>query len=226
MDRYEYELAAAYVRGAARSHPEILPDELITKPLDTLTQNDYQSILCAGAAAGLRIYHFKKKDILPRVNAVLGALKGIGPENLLDVGSGRGVFLFPFLKAFPCVPVTALDVPSHRAEMLQSIHAGGVDRLNVMQQDICTWDMPENSFDVVTMLEVLEHIEDVQTAVNAAVRLAKRYVILSVPSKPDDNPEHIHLLTKDVLTELFHKAGCSKLHFSGVNGHLIMIAAL
>ena len=98
--------------------------------------------------------------------------------------------------------------------------------MNVLQQDICTWDMPENSFDVVTMLEVLEHIEDVQTAVNAAVRLAKRYVILSVPSKPDDNPEHIHLLTKDILTELFHKAGCSKLHFSGVNGHLIMIAAL
>ena len=68
--------------------------------------------------------------------------------------------------------------------------------------------------------------KNVQAAVNAAVRLAKRYVILSVPSKPDDNPEHIHLLTKDILTELFQNAGCHKLHFDGVNGHLLMMATL
>jgi len=57
------------------------------------------------------------------------------------------------------------------------------------------------------------------------VKMAKKYVVVSVPSREDDNPEHIHLLTKDILTDLFTKAGCSKLHFGGVNGHLILVAA-
>ena len=95
-----------------------------------------------------------------------------------------------------------------------------------LEQDLCTWDRQENAFDVVTLLEVLEHIPDVQAAVNAAVRLARRYVVVSVPSQPDDNPEHIHFLTKPVLTGLFQNAGCRKLHFSGVNGHLILLVSV
>ena len=40
----------------------------------------------------------------------------------------------------------------------------------------------------------------------------------------DDNPEHIHLLTKDILTDLFNAAGCRQLHFGGVPNHLFMVA--
>ena len=60
----------------------------------------------------------------------------------------------------------------------------------------------------------------------AAVRLARRYVVVTVPSKPDNNPEHIHLLTKDKLTGLFLRAGCEKLKFGGVSGHLMAVASL
>ena len=55
--------------------------------------------------------------------------------------------------------------------------------------------------------------------------MARRYVVVTVPSKPDSNPEHIHLLTKDLLTEMFAAAGCERLHFDGVEGHLFMVAA-
>ena len=58
------------------------------------------------------------------------------------------------------------------------------------------------------------------------MKMARNYVVVSVPSKEDDNPEHIHLLTKDILTKLFADAGCTKLHFGGVNGHLIMMATI
>lgn len=44
-------------------------------------------------------------------------------------------------------------------------------------------------------------------------------------SKPDV-PEHMHLLTKEILTELFRKAECTRLRFDGVNGHLFIIAAI
>ena len=76
------------------------------------------------------------------------------------------------------------------------------------------------------MLEVLEHIPSVEDAIRNAVRIARDYVVVTVPSKEDDNPEHIHLLTKEKLTAMFNKAGITKLSFDGVPGHLFMIGRL
>ena len=226
MERYEWKLAAALVLGAAKEKQTLVSSNLKDKELDELTQTDFEQLLQAGESAGLRMYHFKKKEMLPRVKAVMGFLKSVQPESLLDVGSGRGVFLFPFLKEFPWVEVTSVDILPHRVQMLQRIADGGIGNLTAMQKDICYWNDAEGLYDVVTLLEVLEHIPDVQTAVSNAVRLARRFVVVSVPSQPDDNPEHIHLLTKGILTELFANAGCTKLHFSGVNGHLILMATI
>lgn len=86
--------------------------------------------------------------------------------------------------------------------------------------------IPDKSFDVVTMLEVLEHIPDTERAVRNAVRLARNYVIVSVPSKPDDNPEHIHLFSNEDLKNHFLAAGCSKVKFMSVTNHRVMIAYL
>lgn len=226
QERYDRRLAAAYVRGMAKDAGLALDSALLDAPLDALTQAEQEQLIEAGQAAGLKMYRFKNHEDLPRVRSVLGFLHGVQPESLLDVGSGQGVFLFPFLREFPQVEVTSVDLLAHRVELLNALRKGGVDRLTALQRDICTWDAADGSFDVVTLLEVLEHIPDVGRAVRAAVRLARRYVVVSVPSKPDDNPEHIHLLTKDVLTGLFHDAGCTKLRFGGVNGHLIMTASL
>lgn len=224
QERYEKRLAAAYVRGAALQKTGLLPRELMEKPLEELRDDEIGSILRAGEQAGLRMYHFKKKDMLPRVKAVMGFLKGVQPESLLDVGSGRGVFLFPFLTEFPWVNVTSADILPHRVEMLQQIAGGGVENLTAVERNICCWEGEDDRFDVVALLEVLEHIPNVQDAVNTAIRLARRYVVVTVPSQPDDNPEHIHLLTKDRLTELFANAGCGRLQFSGVPGHLVLVA--
>ena len=226
-NKYNTLLAAAYARGMGqRTGTPVLPPELAQTPLEVLTEHELARLTDAGAQAGLKLYPFKQKEVLPRVSAVLGFLRGIQPESLLDVGSGRGMFLFPFLREFPEVPVTAVDLLPHRVELLQAMAAGGIQRLTALRQDICTWDASEGAFDVVTLLEVLEHIPEVDRAVEAAVRLARRYVVVTVPSKPDNNPEHIHLLTKEKLTELFQTAGCDRLKFGGVNGHLMAVASL
>ena len=227
-ERYNLKPAAAWLRGHAIKNgtPEIDP-ELLEMPLEVLSDEELSFIVEIGEKTGQKLYPFKSgKAELPRVRQVLGFLHGIEFEPLLDVGSGRGVFLLPFMEEFPHVQVTSLDLLEKRVVFLNELAAGGYSQLTAYNKNICDWPFPENSFDVVTLLEVLEHIPEVDKAVAAAVKMAKKYVVVSVPSKEDDNPEHIHLLTKDMLTKLFDATGCSKLHFGGVNGHLIMMATI
>ena len=225
-ERYDLKPAAAWLRGhALRTGVPNIDKELLEMPLEVLTDAELSTIVAAGEQMGQKLYPFKTgKTEMPRVRRVLSFLHGVEFEALLDVGSGRGVFLLPFLEEFPHVKVTSLDLLEKRVTFLNELSAGGYSQLTAFEQNICDQPFPENSFDVVTLLEVLEHIPEVDKAVAAAVKMAKQYVVVTVPSKPDDNPEHIHLLTKDILTELFTGAGCTKLHFSGVNGHLIMMA--
>ena len=184
-------------------------------------------IIDAGQAAGLKLYPFKAgTQTLARARRVLGFLRSIQFETMLDVGSGRGVFLIPFMREFPWVSVTALDLLEKRIDFLSELADGGFPQLRAERLDVCEQPFPADSFDVVTMLEVLEHIPQVDRAVVAAVRMARQHVVVSVPSKPDDNPEHIHLLTRDRLTELFGAAGCTRLNFDGVEGHLFMVATI
>ena len=181
-------------------------------------------------APEMKLHYFKVKDDLPRVQVVLGFLQGIVPagqcNTLLDVGSGRGVFLFPLLREFPDLEVTSLDILPHRVALHECIHEGGVENLHPILADICTWDAPDKSFDVVTMLEVMEHIPETLQVVRNAIRLARNYIIVSVPSKPDDNPEHIHLFSNDDLQRLFLENGCTKVKFMSVTNHRVMVASL
>lgn len=239
--QYYQRYAAAYVRGMAKNaaaagsrtvSPEqsgrqlALDARLMDAPLDGLTPAELQALIGLGRQAGLKLYRFKRThDELPRVKSVLGFLRAVQPQSLLDVGSGRGAFLWPCLNALPALQATSIDLLPHRVELLRTVALGGADNVRAVCADLCTWDAPNGSYDVVTLLEVLEHIPDTASAISNAVRLAQRYVVLSVPSKPDDNPEHIHLFTRDSLTKLFTAAGCTHLRFDGVPGHIIMTAA-
>lgn len=219
--------AAAYIRGmvACTGGEDIA--KLCDRPLYDLTEQEIKNLFDQGIKKGLKMYRFKRThEELPRVRRVLGFLKSVQFESLLDVGSGRGVFLLPFMEQFPWVSVTALDVLPERVEFLDVIRRGGMENLTVFDADIRTQPLPEKSQDIVTLLEVLEHIPNVEKAVKSAVRIARKHVVVTVPSKEDNNPEHIHLLTKQVLTELFEEAGCTRLRFDGVNGHLFMVATI
>lgn len=226
--RYDYRFASAYYRGRAlREGRPALDPSLTTTPLDDLTEEEMEQIVAAGRAVEDKLYYFKNThEDMARVRRVLGFLRSVQFDSLLDVGSGRGVFLLPFLSEFPWVTVTSADILPHRVQYWQDLIAGGMAQLTAMQADITAMPLPEKSCDVVTLLEVLEHIPQVEKAIASAVRIARKHVVVTVPSKPDNNPEHIHLLTKEKLTAMFTAAGCTRLRFDGVNGHLFMVATI
>jgi len=207
-DTYYVPLAAACVRGSRPDAPALDDEELVAW----------------GRAEGLRLHAFKRNAELPRVRAALGALRGLYPTRLLDLGTGRGTFLWPLLDTMEHLEVVAVERDSYRADRLEAVARGGVHRLSVRRDDITALDLPDDSFDGVTALEVLEHLHDPAAAAREAVRVARRFVVASVPSQPDDNPEHIQLFSADDLTRLLTDAGAERVTVRSVRGHFLAVA--
>ncbi len=205
---YHTRIAEAYVRGYCLRNGLPVPED----------------VLAYGQKEGLKLHYFKEKEDLPRVQVVLGFLRGIQFDSILDVGSGRGVFLLPLLRDFPNKEITSVDILPHRVELWKDVEAGGIGNLHPLLESICESTMPDKCVDVVTMLEVLEHIPDAEAAARQAMRLARQYVLVTVPSKPDDNPEHIHLFSNDDLARLF--TGARWVKFGGVLNHRFAIIAI
>jgi 2-polyprenyl-3-methyl-5-hydroxy-6-metoxy-1,4-benzoquinol methylase len=227
---YFTRIAAAYVRGRLLHDPpsgmEEHMRELLEAPLDALLPNEWETVIHYGLGHGLRLHRFKRTMGLPRVARVLGVLHGVEPSSLLDIGSGRGAFLWPLLDAFPTLPVASVDVLPHRVAQIDAVRAGGVTTLQALEVDVTALPFPARSFDVVTMLEVLEHIPDTAAALRHACRVARRFVILSVPSHADNNPEHIHLFGARELSALLTAHGAQRVAVEQAPGHFIVVARM
>jgi len=208
-ERYFTRLAAAFVRGKLSGLATGLsPDEVIA----------------AGLAAGLRLHKFKRNAELPRVRKVLGILRGLSPASLLDVGSGRGTFLWPLLDAFPHLHVTSVDVDPARVADIAAVSGGGLSNLRALRADAAALGLEDGCADVVTALEVLEHVHAPRSAAAEAVRVAAGYVVASVPSKEDDNPEHVNFFDRRGFESLLLDAGAKGVKIDYVHNHMIAVA--
>lgn len=226
-DRYYLQLAAAFVRGKLAEHPARQGDErLFLQPLETLAAEDQAALVALGLQEGLRLHKFKRTMDLPRVKKVLGMLKGIQPEHLLDIGTGRGAFLWTLLDTFPALPVTCVDMLEQRVADIQTVQRGGIARVSAINADATRLPFEDRSFAAVTMLEVLEHIPDTEKALDEVCRVARDFIIFSVPSKEDDNPEHIHLFDQQAFKEMLGARGVHRLNFEYVPNHMIVVAKL
>lgn len=223
LEYYFAPLAAAFVRGKLGKE---LARELVEPALNELSEDQFRAIIRFGLAAELRLNKFKRTMDLTRVTRILGMLQSFRPTSLLDVGSGRGAFLWPLLNSCAYLPIMAIDRRADRVADIQAVSEGGYPNLSAVCQDITALTLLPSRYDIVTMLEVLEHIEDPQAAINNIVAVAERFILLSVPTKADDNPEHLHLFNESVLTELFINAGVKQVRFNYLLNHVIAIAKI
>ena len=199
-------LAAAYVRGATGE----------------LALGDAEAI-ALGALRGLKLHRFKRTMELQRIKPVLGALRAFGAQTLVDLGSGRGAFVWPLLDSLP-VHVVATDLLDHRAKLFADVARGGVARLAGVRADVTALPYADDAVDCVTALEVLEHLHAPELAVAEAMRVARTAVIATVPSHADDNPEHVQLFDGDRLARLFREAGAKKVSVDHVLNHIVVVA--
>jgi 2-polyprenyl-3-methyl-5-hydroxy-6-metoxy-1,4-benzoquinol methylase len=206
--RYFTRLAASFVRGRLKDLPDDFTDE---------------QTIAHGLKLGLKLHKFKRNTELARVKKVLGVLQGLNPSSLLDIGSGRGTFLFPLLDTLDWLPVFSIELNSIRARDIHALRVGGIENINAAMMSATEIGFDDKAFDVVTALEVLEHMPEPQKAAREIIRVAGKFVVASVPSKEDDNPEHIHLFDKESFTKLFIEAGAQSVKIDYVLNHMIAV---
>lgn len=117
-------------------------------------------------------------------------LQSLFPANfssVLDVGCGEG-FLLRILPATVENYVgidyneDALRFAENSKNQIQI--SKQIQNIKFQKENVYKLSFKDNSFDLVTCLEVLEHLDDYEKALLEIKRVAKKYVILSVPHEP------------------------------------------
>jgi SAM-dependent methyltransferase len=107
-------------------------------------------------------------------------VRELAPEDILDVGCGEGYALSALREHAIACPMTGIDLSPDAIE-----HA----KLRLPQAEFRVQNALElaesgRTYDLVMMTEVLEHIEDPARMLPVLERIARRYVVVSVPWEP------------------------------------------
>jgi 2-polyprenyl-3-methyl-5-hydroxy-6-metoxy-1,4-benzoquinol methylase len=147
-------------------------------------------------------------------------------QRVLDFGCGSGVLL-PFLAKISS-HVTAADVdmtPFERMKAQMGFHA------NIETLDLKTATLrglPTASYDVITALDVLEHVEDIEGTLNDLLRLLKQggRLIVSGPTENIFYKLGRHMAGKEYSGD-YHKRGIAEIKRELANrGAIDQIAVL
>jgi len=96
---------------------------------------------------------------------------------LLDVGCGEGRWLAYLQRRRPGRTYAGVEVSPSRVEEARTVNKG----LDIKVGGLPNLPYDDRSFDVVTCLEVIEHLPDWKGAVTELIRIARRRVLITVP---------------------------------------------
>jgi ubiquinone/menaquinone biosynthesis C-methylase UbiE len=107
------------------------------------------------------------------------SLPKVEPARILEVGVGEGEVADRVSRRYPGAFVTGIDLPDPTLADHWSSR-----RFAASFADIGWLPFPDDSFDLVLAIEVLEHVPDPALALRELRRVARRDVVLSVPREP------------------------------------------
>lgn len=138
----------------------------------------------------------------------------IDAERILEVGCGPGFSTQYLLKFLKNNYFEASEYEAGLAKEAQNRNPG----VKIQQESIYGLKRGNDSFDLVIALEVLEHLENPESALRELQRVASRYCMVSVPDEPlwrilnicrlkhlrnlGNTPGHLHNWSKDGFAKL------------------------
>jgi len=108
-------------------------------------------------------------------------LQEINPQKVLEIGSGTGHVIQIVKQMFPDCHYTAVDIDE---SLLEIAKQKGADEIVISTGEPLSLPYEDNSFDLVLMMEVLEHLYKPEEALKEAKRLCGDHFIASVPNEP------------------------------------------
>jgi hypothetical protein len=107
-------------------------------------------------------------------------------ETVLDVGFGLGYGLN--ILAIKASSVSGVDVDSKALEYCRNTVMGRNPRLVYLDiYDGYSLSFPDNHFDLVTCIDVLEHVEDYHRFLHELLRVSRNGVFISTPNRRAEN---------------------------------------
>lgn len=164
------------------------------------------------------IYGFRKGHSEPglidryiRTYHIMKALSHLEFDSLLDVGAAEGYMAYVAKKLFD-VEVKCCDLSEEACKRAQEIF-----KIESTSADIHDLPFKNNEFDVVLCSETLEHVADLQRAIDELLRIASKAVVVTVPHEAkeviDKNIRegiphgHIHSFDSESF-DFLKSAGC------------------
>lgn len=136
-------------------------------------------------------------------------------DKVLDVGFGLGYGLNTL--AIRAAEVSGVDIDEKVLKYCQESTVGKNPKLKELKvYDGYKLDFPDNSFDVISCVDTLEHVEDYDRFLKELMRVSRRGVFISTPNKrpeytnPDGTPKnywHLREWTPEELDKILKQYG-------------------
>ncbi|MDQ8003892.1 MAG: class I SAM-dependent methyltransferase [Pedobacter sp.] len=149
-----------------------------------------------------------------KVQNIVDVCKGIRPQKVLEVGAGDGSILH-FLNEWNFAPeIHALEIAASGVEKIKERNLKNVKEVRVF--DGYKIPYPDDSFDLIILAHVLEHVEHERILIRELKRVAK-HVVIEVPRDYKFNVDkrlshflaygHINMYTPTLLRFLLKSEG-------------------
>jgi SAM-dependent methyltransferase len=104
------------------------------------------------------------------------------PESVLDVGCGEGVLTEQWAERLGERRVVGIDLedPQLRSEWQRRSR----QNLEFRPEEATSLSFGDDEFDLAAAIEVLEHVPDPEATVSEMARVARRWLLVSVPREP------------------------------------------
>ncbi|MBK8605813.1 MAG: class I SAM-dependent methyltransferase [Chitinophagaceae bacterium] len=146
------------------------------------------------------LYQSVRKRTLKQKRKLIEKTTGLKTGNFLDVGSGTGAFASEMKQAG--WQITGLEPDDDARKVAVQINNVELNNINLF------YDLPENSFDAITMWHVLEHVHDLQGYITKLKSILKENgkLFIAVPNytSKDAAIYQEHWAAYDVPRHLYH----------------------